>query len=76
MRHMYDSDGNIPYAGKVRVSRRWKSSQTRSERYRGTPRQNRPESKAAQVELDTRSHKERIAAILASSKWQHNYNEM
>jgi len=26
MRHQYDRDGMIPYAGAVRVSRRWQSS--------------------------------------------------
>lgn len=75
MRHMYDSDGNIPYAGAVRASRRWKSSHTRSGRIRTNDSPKRT-MRAAEVELDNRTHKERIAAILASSKWQHNYNDM
>jgi hypothetical protein len=68
MRHMYDRDGNITYAGKPRASRPWKSS-----RYRrpGTVHSNVPEDtvKAAEVELDIRTHKEKIADILAQSKW-------
>jgi hypothetical protein len=68
MRHMYDSDGMIAYAGTPRASRPWKSS-----RYRrpGTVRTNVPENtgKAAEVALDQRTHKEKIADILNNSKW-------
>jgi uncharacterized protein YfaQ (DUF2300 family) len=68
MRGMYDRDGMIAYAGKPRASTRWRSS-----RYKA-PSQGRTSLptdtlKAREVELDHRTHKERIADILASSKW-------
>lgn len=68
MRHMYNSDGMIPYAGSPRASRPWKSS-----RYRQPGRfsTNLPADTilAAEVALDQRTHKEKIADILAQSKW-------
>lgn len=68
MRHMYDSDGNIPYAGKVRASNRWQPSQRpRRHNRRNRTNEDRPESKAAEVALDLRTHKERIRDILAAS---------
>jgi hypothetical protein len=74
MRHMYDSDGNIPYAGAVRASRRWQGSRTRSGQTT-TNRRNRTETiSEAEVRLARSDHKANIAAILASSTWQHNFN--
>jgi hypothetical protein len=68
MRSMYDRDGMIPYAGAIRATSRWKSSRYRhtSVRHIGTPADT---IKAAEVALDERTHKERIADILATSKW-------
>ena len=76
MRHMYNSDGMIPYAGKVRASRRWQGSGTRSQRMPREKKTTRRETiAAAEVRVARQDHKDRIAAILASSRWQHNYNE-
>ena len=77
MRHMYNRDGMIPYAGKVRASRRWKGSGTRSERFsREEPRKTRETIVAAEVRLANQDHKDRIAAILAGSKWSnHDYTQ-
>jgi hypothetical protein len=73
MRHQYDRDGMIPYAGAVRASRRWQSSNYKVARVRTTePR--RESQKAQEVALDTMTHHERVAAILASSKYTHNFN--
>ena len=72
MRHMYDRDGMIPYAGAVRASRRWKSSNYRPTKVRTI---NAPSVKAAEVALDTMTHQERIRAILASSKYHHDYTQ-
>lgn len=76
MRHMYNSDGMIPYAGKVRASRRWQGSGTRSQRMpKDRPIKTRETIVAAEVRVARQDHKDAIAAILASSRWQHNYNE-
>lgn len=67
MRHMYDSDGMIAYAGKARASSPWKGSRYRPRRI--TVIAPADTLKAAEVELDTRTHKERISDILRQSKW-------
>lgn len=69
MRHMYNSDGMIAYAGKPRYSTPWRSSKYRrpSSGYRMPL--HRDDAKVAEVALDQRTHKERIADILATSKW-------
>lgn len=68
MRHMYNSDGMIAYAGSVRVSTPWRSSKYRRPS-QGRISTHRDDAKVAEVALDQRTHKERIADILATSKW-------
>lgn len=74
MRHMYDSDRMIPYAGAVRASVRWKSS-----RSRGTGTGNRSRAtdpfKAVEALEAKLSHQERIRAILATTKYTHDYGQ-
>lgn len=69
MRHMYDRDGMIAYAGEVRASVRWRSSRYRKPSQGHRMPLHRDDAKVAEVELDLRTHKERIADILANSKW-------
>jgi hypothetical protein len=74
MRHMYNSDGMIAYAGKPRASRAWKGSRYRPRKLTVT---NAPESiKADEVALDLRTHQEKIRDILNSGdpRFRHNYN--
>lgn len=68
MRHMYNRDGMIPYVGKTRASKPWRSSRSRGYGIARKPSNYDP-TIAVELEYTREDHKRRIAEILSQSKW-------